>query len=89
MNVVYAVEFKSANPDFNAFLNKSDIDAKLSELGITLKDETDWIAYAINDVFDGYIIDEEYVFLQSPKCIAATIDIPDIGAPVYFTKHFI
>lgn len=88
MNVAYAVEFKSTNPDFNAFINKRDIVAELSELGITLEDETDWVEYAINDVFDGYIIDEEYVFLKSPKCIAATIDIPDIGAPVYFIKHF-
>ena len=89
MNGVYAVEFKSANPDFNVFINKRDIDAELLEnYGITLENETDWVEYAINDVFDGYIIDEEYVFLKSPKCIAATIDIPDIGAPVYFIKHF-
>ena len=88
MNDVYAVEFKSTNPDFNAFINKRDMVAELSELGITLEDETDWVAYAITDVLDGYIIYEEYVFLKSPKCIASTIDIPDIGAPVYFIKHF-
>jgi hypothetical protein len=88
MNAVYAVEFKSTNPDFNVFINKSDIDAKLSKIGITLEDETDWIAYAVNDVLDGYIIDEEYLFLKSPKCMAATIDIPAIGTPIYFTKHF-
>jgi hypothetical protein len=89
MHAAYAVEFKSTNPDFNVFINKRDIEAALLEnYGITLENETDWVEYAINDVFDGYIIDEEYVFLKSPKCSAATIDIPDIGAPVYFIKHF-
>jgi hypothetical protein len=89
MNVVYAVEFKSTNPKFNAFYHKRDIEEKMSKLDIIAEDETDWIEFAIIRVFGSYIIDGEYVFLKSPKCMAAAIDIPDIGAPVYFTKHFI
>lgn len=88
MNAAYAVEFKSTDPKFNAFYHKRDIEAKMSKLDIVAEDETDWIEFAIMRMFGNYIIDGEYIFLKSPKCTAATIDIPDIGAPVYFIKRF-
>ena len=88
MKNVKCLEFISSNPDFCDVINKCDIEDEMNSCGISITNETDWIEYAIDHLFDGEITDEEMAFLKSPKCLKATIYIESVGDDVEMVKWF-
>jgi hypothetical protein len=88
MDIVKFLEFTSLNLDFDTVINKCDIEDEMNSCGISITNETDWIEYAIDHLFDGEITDEEMVFLKSPKCLKATIYSKAANANVEMVKWF-